>query len=215
MPNDIPRRRLLPTWPADKVSRKKVVDLLLSPTNARAHSKAQINQVAKSIKEWGWTNPILLDEHGTIIAGHARVLAAKSLNLETVPVMVATGWTKAQKKAYMIADNKLALNSSWDEETLVSEMSELMTNSFDLSLTGFSAKEIALRTQEEDVAVEQVDVTPARDEYRIILKGPLEQQAEILRAIERAIEGYDVHVDVGVTVGTGSDADAPGVSWGR
>jgi ParB-like chromosome segregation protein Spo0J len=86
--------------------------------NVRTHSDAQVSQIAASIREWGWTNPVLVAEDGTIIAGHGRVLAARRLRIEDVPVMLAAGWTDAQKRAYAIADNKLTLNGGWDEELL-------------------------------------------------------------------------------------------------
>jgi ParB-like chromosome segregation protein Spo0J len=82
--------------------------------NARTHSDVQVDQIAASIREWGWTNPVLAAEDQTIIAGHGRVLAARKLKIEQVPVLVATGWSEAQKKAYALADNKLALNGGWD-----------------------------------------------------------------------------------------------------
>ena len=96
-------------WPADKVERWPTRRLIPNARNARTHSEAQVDQIAASIREWGWTNPVLVAEDGTIIAGHGRVLAARKLGLTEVPVMVAIGWTKAQMQAYAIADNKLAL----------------------------------------------------------------------------------------------------------
>jgi ParB-like chromosome segregation protein Spo0J len=105
-------------WPADKVERRPLASLIPSARNARTHSDAQVAQIAASIREWGWTMPILVDEAGTIIAGHGRLLAAARLGLDQVPVMVARGWTEAQKRAYLIADNKLGLNAGWNEELL-------------------------------------------------------------------------------------------------
>ena len=101
-------------WPADKIERRSIASLTPYPRNARTHSDEQIGQVAASIREWGWTIPILVDESGGVIAGHARLLAAKKLGLPDVPVMVASGWSDAQKRAYVLADNKLALNAGWD-----------------------------------------------------------------------------------------------------
>lgn len=111
--------------------------------NARTHSEAQVAQIAASIKEWGWTVPVLVDEEGTIIAGHGRVLAAQSLGLAEVPVMVAAGWTEAQRRAYVLADNKLALNAGWDEDMLKLELEALSEIGFDSGLAGFSEDEIA------------------------------------------------------------------------
>lgn len=95
------------------------------------------------MKEWGFTNPILCDENGGIIAGHGRVMAAQKLGLKEVPVMTAKGWTDAQKKAYVIADNKLALNSGWDDAMLRVELEELQDLGFDLEMTGFSTDQLA------------------------------------------------------------------------
>ena len=86
-------------WPADKIERRSVDALIPYARNARTHSDEQVAQIAASIKEWGWTTPVLVDEDGGIIAGHGRVMAARKLGIEEVPCMVATGWTKAQKQA--------------------------------------------------------------------------------------------------------------------
>src|SRR3954467_15901538 len=105
-------------WPADHVERRPVASLVPYARDARTHSDAQIAQLAASIREWGWTMPLLIDEEGGLIAGHGRVLAARLLGLEGVPVMVARGWSEAKRRAYIIADNKLALNASWDDVML-------------------------------------------------------------------------------------------------
>src|SRR3954470_8475921 len=128
-------------WPADKVERWPLERLIPYARNARTHSAEQVDQIAASIKEWGWTNPILVGEDNTLIAGHGRVLAARKLRIAEVPVMVAIGWTEAQKKAYAIADNKLTLNGGWDEELLGLELGELEVLGFDLDLIGFSDAE--------------------------------------------------------------------------
>lgn len=129
-------------WPADKVERCAVSVLVPYARNARTHSEAQVAVLAASIREWGWTVPILVDEAGGIIAGHGRVLAARKLGLTDVPVMIAASWTEAQKRAYVIADNKLALNAGWEDELLKIEIGELKGLDFDLELTGFSLDEI-------------------------------------------------------------------------
>jgi ParB-like chromosome segregation protein Spo0J len=101
-------------WPADKIELWPIERLIPYARNARTHSDRQIEQIAASIREWGWTNPVLVDPAGLIIAGHARVLAGGRLDIKHVPVMVARGWTEAQKRAYVLADNQLALNAGWD-----------------------------------------------------------------------------------------------------
>src|SRR6187401_3085749 len=130
-------------WPADKIERWPVERLVPYAKNARTHSPAQVDQIAASIREWGWTTPVLVGDDATIIAGHGRVLAARKLRIPEVPVMVATGWTDAQKRAYAIADNKLSLNAGWDQELLGLELGELQILGFDLDLTGFSEQERA------------------------------------------------------------------------
>ena len=129
-------------WPADAVERRPVTSLIPYARNARTHSPEQIAQIAASIREFGWTFPLLVDEQGTIIAGHGRVLAAQSLGLTEVPVMVATGWTEAQRRAYVIFDNKVALNAGWDAELLPIELGDLKGMGFDLTLTGFGELEL-------------------------------------------------------------------------
>jgi hypothetical protein len=131
------------TWPADHVERWPTERLIPFARNARTHSDAQVSQIAASIREWGWTNPVLVAEDGTIIAGHGRVLAARKLRIADVPVMVAAGWTDSQKRAYAIADNKLTLNGGWDEELLGLEIGELEVLGFDLDLIGFTEGERA------------------------------------------------------------------------
>lgn len=130
-------------WPADKVERRAVASLIPYARNSRTHSAEQVSQIAASIREWGWTTPVLVDEDGGIIAGHGRVLAAQKLGITDVPCMVATGWTDAQRRAYIIADNQLALNAGWDNDLRKIEMQALNGDGFDLALTGFAADELA------------------------------------------------------------------------
>jgi hypothetical protein len=128
--------------PADKVEKWDITRLTPYARNSRTHSDEQISQLAASIKEWGWTTPVLVDEDGSIIAGHGRTLAAQRLKMTEVPVMVAKGWSDAKKRAYVIADNKLAMNAGWDEQMLAIELGELSDLNFDLELTGFNKKEL-------------------------------------------------------------------------
>jgi len=130
-------------WPANNVVQRSVSSLIPYARNSRTHSDEQVAQIAASIKEWGWTTPVLTDEEGMIIAGHGRVLAARKLGLKEIPVMVATGWTDAQKKAYVLADNQLALNAGWDMDLLKVEVQELDGLDFDLDLIGFDDKTLA------------------------------------------------------------------------
>lgn len=122
---------------------RPISDLIPFARNSRTHSDAQIAQIAASIREFGWTNPLLIDEAGGIIAGHGRLLAARKLGLVDVPCIVLDGLTDAQKRALVIADNKLALNAGWDADLLSSEIAGLGEDGFDLSLLGFNEDELA------------------------------------------------------------------------
>lgn len=129
--------------PADKVEKRTVSSLIPFAKNSRTHSDEQVAQIAASIKEWGWTVPVLIDTDSNVIAGHGRLMAARKLGMEEVPVMVADGWTESQKRAYVIADNKLAINAGWDNELLSLELNDLKDIGFDIELTGFSLDELA------------------------------------------------------------------------
>ena len=151
--------------PADKVERWNIDRLIPYARNSRVHSPDQIAQLAASIKEWGWTNPILVDVDGQIIAGHGRLEAARMLKVTEVPVMVADGWTEAQKRAYVIADNKLALNSDWDTKLLSYEFDDLKEMGFNLDLTGFTLDEIsALSPVEVKEGLTDEDAVPEAPE---------------------------------------------------
>jgi len=112
-------------------------DLIPYINNSRTHSESQIKQIAASIREFGFTNPILIDEDGSVIAGHGRLVAAELLSLDEVPTITLEGLTEAQRKAYVIADNKLALNSGWDDELLKIEIETLKNLDFDTDLLGW------------------------------------------------------------------------------
>ena len=147
-------------WPADHVERRSVESLIPYARNARTHSDAQVAQLAASIQEWGWTTPVLIDETGSIIAGHGRVMAARKLGIEDVPVMVAAGWSEAQRRAYVLADNKLALNSGWDDELLKVELQDIGDAGFNLDSIGFGLAEVTNLFLEK-----QVGETVAEDEW--------------------------------------------------
>lgn len=131
------------------VEYRSVEKLIPYARNSRTHSDEQVAQIAASIREFGWTNPVLLDGNSGIIAGHGRVLAARKLGMDTVPCIELSGMSEAQRRAYVIADNKLALNAGWDHEVLALEFQELADLGFDLDLTGFTAEEIEALTPEE------------------------------------------------------------------
>ena len=130
-------------WSASAVEARAVAALLPYAGNARTHSAEQVAQIAASILEFGFVAPVLVDEGGEIIAGHGRLLAAKSLGLDTVPTIVRAGLTEAQKAAYRLADNRIALNAGWDEALLAAEVARLQAmGEIDLVLTGFDAGEL-------------------------------------------------------------------------
>lgn len=121
-----------------KIVKKNLETLIPYARNSRTHSPEQVAQLVASIREFGWTNPVLIDEEGGVIAGHGRLLAAAEIGMKDVPCIVLAGLTEAQKKAYVIADNKLALNAGWDEEMLRLELEDLKGLDFDMTLTGFN-----------------------------------------------------------------------------
>jgi len=160
-------------WAADKIERRKVDDLIPYARNARTHSDEQVAQLAASIKEWGWTTPVLIDEDGEIIAGHGRVMAARKLGIEEVPTMTATGWTKAQKQAYVLADNQLPQNAGWDMDLLSVEMKDLDADGFDLSLIGFGDDMLANMLVDETEGLTDEDAVPDVPENPVTVEGDI------------------------------------------
>jgi hypothetical protein len=128
--------------------------------NSRTHSPQQIKQIAASIKEFGFINPIIVDDTNTIIAGHGRLAAAEHLQLETVPCVRVEHMTETQRRAYVIADNKLALNAGWDEELLKIELDSLHEDGFNLEIAGFDANELSAAMGLDDAAKESLDANP-------------------------------------------------------
>lgn len=150
-----------------QIEQLKTDDLLSYARNSRTHSEAQVDQIAASIKEFGFTNPVLIDAEGQIIAGHGRVMAARKLKLSEVPCIRLAHLTETQKKAYVIADNKLALNAGWDDELLALEIEDLKEENFDLSLLGFTQDElddIADKIAEEVEGLTDEDAVPETPE---------------------------------------------------
>ena len=150
---------------SDHIEMKSVDELVPYNKNARMHSDAQVSQIAASIVEFGFTNPVLIDGEKGIIAGHGRLMAAKKLGLKKVPVVILDHLSDLQKKAYIIADNKLAENASWNEEILASELADLKENDFDLDLIGFEDQELekifsSLYNKDEDQESEEIPESP-------------------------------------------------------
>jgi DNA modification methylase len=143
------------------ITYRKVEDLIPYVNNSRKHSDQQVAQIAASIKEFGWTNPILVDKDKGIIAGHGRLMAARKLKMGDVPTIELSHLSDAQKKALVIADNKLALNADWDTQILSLELSELQDIGFDLDILGFDANELnALLEPEEVEGLTDEDAVP-------------------------------------------------------
>lgn len=152
---------------------KSTGELVPYVNNSRTHSEQQVQQVAASIKEFGFTNPILIDHDGGIIAGHGRLQAAQLLSLDEVPTITLEGLTEAQRKAYVIADNKLALNSGWDDQLLKVEIEALSDSDFDLGILGWDV----LPDFKDDV------------DYSILEDGDFEDElAEMQDGVKKAIQ---------------------------
>ncbi len=139
------------------VNYKKTEDLIPYINNSRTHDNVHIKQIASSIKEFGFTNPILIDENNMTIAGHGRLMAAKSLNINEVPTITLTDLNEEQRKAYVIADNKLALNAGWDMGILKDELQELSNMDYNLDILGFDVDEIKL-------ILDEVNFEPATED---------------------------------------------------
>ena len=157
-----------------KVVYRRASELIPYALNSRTHSDDQISQVAASIQEFGFTNPILIDDQCGIIAGHGRLMASQKLGLEQVPTITLPGLSEAQKKAYVIADNKLALNAGWDTTALTAELERLQELEFDLDLIGFDADELAQLLEPE-----QVEGLTDEDDVPDVPKTPVSVEGDV------------------------------------
>jgi DNA modification methylase len=156
-------------WPAETIERRAVADLIPYARNARTHSQEQVAEIAASIQRFGWTVPVLVAEDGTIIAGHGRVMAAGLLGIQEVPAMIARGWTDEQRRAYTLADNRIAENSAWDKELLRIEVGELNELGVDLTGLGFSDSElIGLVVGDEGTAGADDEPDPIDDPVSVL-----------------------------------------------
>lgn len=165
-----------------KIEYLNLDELIPYENNSRKHSEGQLKQLEKSIKENGFTNPLLVDEENNILAGHGRLLAAKGLGMPTVPCVRIVGLSELQKRAYVIADNKLALNADWDEDLLRQEFEALEAEGFDLEFTGFEAEEIKNLFNSE--VSELADSAPVIDQKKYLLMLEFDNE----RALERAFD---------------------------
>lgn len=184
------------SWPADKAERRSIDSLIPYAKNARTHDDAQIAQIAASIREWGWTIPVLIDEQGSVIAGHGRILAARQLGVTDVPVVVAVGWSDAQKRAYVLADNKLAENAAWDVGLLRIELSGLQEIG-DLSMIGFGEDELAsILGQADEIAMPELP-SGERSPFQQMTFTLHDEQVENVKAAMDAAKGLGPFVDTG------------------
>ena len=168
------------------IEQVKIDKLIPYARNSRTHSDAQVAQIAASIKEFSFTNPVLIDETGSIIAGHGRVMAARKLAITDVPCVRLTHLTEAQKRAYIIADNKLALNGGWDDKMLAVELADLKDMGFDLDLIGFSTDEIKLLFGNLDDVLD--DLRKPIDEIRNLLMIECQSERELEKLFEEMKE---------------------------
>lgn len=170
----------------------KIEDLIPYARNSRTHSEEQTAQIAGSIREFGFTNPVLIDATNGIIAGHGRVMAAQKLNLETVPCIRLDHLSETQKRAYIIADNKLALNAGWDEEMLALELADLSESDFDLVLIGFSAEDMAsIENDTENIDVDSDEgTTGGKVSYLVIGEFKIPLDEDEYNGVRAAISTY-------------------------
>ena len=169
-PNPSPEVRVFPAYKTISVA-----DLIPYARNSRTHSDAQVAKIAASIREFGFLNPVIVDGESGIIAGHGRVLAAQKLGLDTLPVIEAAHLTEAQKRAYVIADNRLALDAGWDNDMLKVELSDLQADGFNLELTGFSLDEIAAFLVDPTEGLTDPDAVPDVPEVPVSVLGDVWQ----------------------------------------
>lgn len=195
-----PRKTKPPEHRHLEIQYRPLAALAAYAKNPRLHSDDQIDQIAESIRHFGWTYPVLIDDQGTVVAGHGRILAEQRLGHTEVPVIVAPpDWTDDDKRAYRIADNKLTLNAAWDVDLLADEFSELEAQGFYLDLTGFDDDEQAKVMAEDDpLEIREVHTAPVSDRFWISIRGPLKDQAAALNRLREAMADLeDVEVELG------------------
>ncbi len=154
-----------------RIAHKSIDDLVPYASNARTHSEEQVAKIAASIKEFGFNNPVLIDSDRGIIAGHGRVAAARKLGMEKVPTICLDHLSDGQRRAYILADNRLALDAGWDEEVLAAELERLAADDIDLGLTGFGEEELADLLAEKTEGQTDPDEVPEVEEQAVTLRG--------------------------------------------
>jgi ParB family transcriptional regulator, chromosome partitioning protein len=195
--------RKLTDFPAYKTV--PVASLVPYARNSRTHSSAQVDKIAASIREFGFLNPIIVDGQNGIIAGHGRVMAAQKLGLEALPVIEANHLTEAQRRAYVIADNRLALDAGWDNEMLRIEIGELRDEGFDLSLTGFEVSEIDAISFDDDAETDMPELAGGdREPFQQMTFTLHDGQAEEVKAAMEKAKAMGAFVDTGNENGNGN-----------
>lgn len=186
------------TRAAKNIEQIATEDLIAYARNARTHGPEQVVQIANSIDTFGFNNPILIDQHTQIIAGHGRVMAAKQLGLETVPCIRLTHLTDAQRRAYILADNKIAENSGWDQAMLESELEDLAALDIDAALMGFDFDDEPADNQPAQTPA-AVETSEVNDVFWINITGPLKNQHQALDRLRTVLADLE---PVTVTLGT-------------
>lgn len=164
-----------------------VSDLIPYARNSRTHSDIQVNKIASSIKEFGFLSPVLIDKDNGIIAGHGRVMAAQKIGLKEVPVLQISHLSDTQKRAYIIADNRLALDAGWDEEMLRVEFDFLGNDGFNLELTGFEIKEISSIFDETKGVKINNEIDEAEHDF-FIIKYPPDKKIYVMNVLSESIK---------------------------
>jgi hypothetical protein len=190
---------------ADKIVMRRIDELIPYASNPRTHSDAQIAQIAASIREFGFTNPILVDAEQGIIAGHGRVLGARKLGMTLIPTVELAYLTEKQRQAYIIADNKLAENAGWDPEMLRLELGDLKLAGYDLALTGFGELELASLLADKTKGLTDPDDAPSLPEHPVSQTGDmwllgrhrlLCGDSTVATVVERVLGGLQPHLMV-------------------
>jgi ParB-like chromosome segregation protein Spo0J len=191
-----------------QIEQVATADLIPYARNARTHSESQVAQIAGSIQEFGFTNPVLIDSENGIIAGHGRVMAAQKLGLQSVPCIRLGHLSDAQKRAYILADNRIALNSGWDEAMLQMELSELHADDVDLGLLGFDAEEVSkllgydsLADKGETAELKQLKVQPPPPMTWVLIGIPTVRFGQINEAVEQIALLPDIICEVAANNG--------------
>jgi len=191
-----------------QIEQVATADLIPYARNARTHSDSQVAQIAGSIQEFGFTNPVLIDSENGIIAGHGRVMAAQKLGLQSVPCIRLGHLSEVQKRAYILADNRIALNSGWDEAMLQMELSELHADDVDLGLLGFDAEEVSKllgydssADKGETAELKQLKVQPPPPMTWVLIGIPTVRFGQINEAVEQIALLPDIICEVAANNG--------------